>query len=109
MPEQSTRWRAAAGAVEADLRAWHADRPDATLAEIEAALDARLREARAVLLADLARGAPGGARRCPACGGRLVRRGERTRTLRTHGEAPLALARAYLTCSACGAGLFPPR
>jgi len=79
------------------------------LTEIEAALDARLAPARAELLAEVAADVPEEEERCPDCGERLARRGDRTRTLRTQGDAPLELTRPYLRCPACGAGLFPPR
>lgn len=95
----------------ADLRRWRRANPDATLAEIEAALDARLDPSRAALLADLATASPdasAGRGCCPSCGGRLERRGVKERTLRTRGDAPVALRRTYAVCSACGAGLFPP-
>ena len=109
MADDPTRWRIAVTAVEVDLRAWRRAHPAATLTEIEQALDARLDAARAGLLAEVAADVPAAEERCPACGGRLVRRGERTRTLRTRGDAPLELTRAYLSCPACGAGLSPPR
>jgi hypothetical protein len=38
----------------------------------------------------------------------LVRRGTRTRRLRTDGDQPLHLNRPYATCPVCGRGLFPP-
>ena len=62
-------------AIAADLRAWRRAHPDATLTEIEQALDARLEAARAVLLAEVAGDLPDDEARCPACGERLVRRG----------------------------------
>ena len=96
-------------ALAADLRRWRRAHPDATLTEIEQALDARLDAARAGLLAEVAGDVPEDEERCPGCGERLVRRGVRTRTLRTRGDAPLELTRAYLSCPACGAGLSPPR
>jgi len=96
-------------AIAADLRAWRRAHPDATLTEIERALDERLAPARAALLAEVAGDAPDEEERCPACGGRLTRRGVRTRVLRTQGDASVDLTRAYLACPACGAGLSPPR
>jgi predicted RNA-binding Zn-ribbon protein involved in translation (DUF1610 family) len=96
-------------ALAADLHRWRRAHPAATLTEIEHALDARLNTARAGLLAEVAGDVPDAEERCPGCGERLVRRGDRTRTLRTHGDAPVPLTRPYLSCPACGAGLFPPR
>ncbi len=96
-------------ALAADLRLWRRAHPDATLTEIEQALDERLDAARAGLLAEVAGDLPDEEERCPDCGARLVRRGARTRTLRTRGDIPLELTRPYLHCPACGAGLSPPR
>lgn len=96
-------------ALVADLRAWRRAHPDATLTEIEHALDARLDPVRATVLAAVAADVPDDAVRCPDCGERLRPRGMRTRTLRTAGDAELALTRPYLTCPACRIGLFPPR
>ncbi len=109
MSDGSSRWQTAVAAIETDLRAWRDAHPAATLTEIERALDTRLAAARAILLAEVAAAAPDPAPRCPSCGGPLVQRGRRTRTLRAAGDAPLALTRAYLTCPACDAGVFPPR
>ena len=109
MPDDPIYRQLAETALAADLRRWRRAHPDATLTEIEQALDARLAPARAALLAEVAGDMPHEEERCPGCGERLVRRGDRTRTLRTHGDAALDVTRAYLTCPACGAGLFPPR
>jgi len=109
MADESTRFQAALAAAETDLRAWRRAHPDATLTEIEQRLDEGLRNARAALLAEVAADAPEDEERRPGCGERLVRRGTRTRTLRTAGDAPLELTRPYLGCPACGAGLSPPR
>jgi hypothetical protein len=93
----------------AEVRAWRHAHPHASLTEIERELDARLAAARAALLGEVAADAPTDDPRCPDCGGPLVRRGGRTRTLRTTGDAPVALTRSYLSCPACGAGVSPPR
>ena len=46
---------------------------------------------------------------CPACGAPLQSRGEHPRGLLTQAGQEITLTRSYGTCSACGAGLFPPR
>ncbi|MGH2560304.1 MAG: hypothetical protein ACRDJH_14670 [Thermomicrobiales bacterium] len=109
MTDGLDRWPARLAEVKQDLRRWRRAHPDATLTEIEAALDRRLRAVRAGLLTDLAADAPAGPDRCPACDESLVRRGDRPRTLRTQGEQALTLARPDASCPACGTGLFPPR
>jgi hypothetical protein len=109
-------WRAEAEAVVRGLRDWRAQHPQATLAELEAALDARLDGLRARLLEELAlasratelRGADGAGLGCPACAGRLEARGVQERQVVTQGDQVVRLRRQYATCSACGTGLFPP-
>ncbi len=109
MTDDPIRRQLADTAIAADLRRWRRAHPEATLTEIEQALDARLHAARADLLAEVATDVPDDEPRCSTCGERLMRRGTRTRTLRTQGDAPLSLTRPYLWCPACDAGLSPPR
>jgi hypothetical protein len=109
MTDDPTRWQRVTTALETELRAWRRAHPNATLTEIEQALDGQLDAARAALLAEVAVDVPDALARCPDCGGALVRRGTRTRRVRTRGEASLDLTRAYHQCLACGAGVFPPR
>ena|SRR5436190_16427638 len=109
MAEAPSRWQIVAARIERELREWRASHPDATLTAIEAALDGRLHPARASLLAAVATDTPEREEPCPHWGERLERRGTRTRTMRTTGDAAVRLTRTYLTCPACGAGLFPPR
>lgn len=109
MPDDALRRALADTELAAEVRAWRRAHPRATLTEIERELDVRLAAARAELLAEVAADAPEESARCPACGGPLVRRGERPRTLRTTGDAPVRVTRPYLRCPACGTGGFPPR
>ena len=47
-------------------------------------------------------------RSCPACGGKLRNKGQRTKRLVTlRGETDVA--RSYYQCEACEQGVFPPR
>jgi YgiT-type zinc finger domain-containing protein len=89
------------------LSAWQAGHPEATLSDLEAVLDQHLDAVRASVLSTAASACPA-ATTCPECGAPLRRRGTRSRKLLTHGGEALALERAYLTCPACGDGLFPP-
>jgi hypothetical protein len=97
------------------LAVWRRTHPEATFAEIEAAVETHLARLRAQLIVDAlppAGVAPPEAERrptCAACGVGLVRRGRHRRTLRVVGDAPVTLERAYWSCPRCGAGLFPPR
>jgi len=63
--------------VERELRPWRMAHPDATLTDIEAAVDARFQAIRATVLAELATEVPVAAERCPHCGGALGARGNR--------------------------------
>ena len=107
MAESDGRWPNLLSDLEADMAVWRQTHPRATLTEIEDELDRRLQAARAALLGELASGATED-EHCPACGGVLVARGKRERTLTTQGEQSLAFSRPYLHCPACERGLFPP-
>ena len=100
------------------MREWRLQHPDATLTEIEQALDERWYQVRARMLAELAlsrevarRQASAEADRptCPDCGRPLIRRGRQPRQLKTHGGQDLTLTRSYAYCPNCRKGLFPPR
>jgi len=111
------RWAGDAEAVWSGMADWRAAHPKATLREIEDALDARLDQVRARVLADLAlasvaadvQAVPGDERpRCERCGGELQARGPSDRTLLTQGGAAVRLRRSSATCPRCGDGSFPP-
>ena len=113
-----SRWRVLSDEVLTGLRDWRTAHPRATFAEIEAAVEERLRRLRAQLLQDVALTSaaavwpdtPTAARpACPDCGTALQSRGQHTRTLTVQGDQAVPLARTYGVCPACGAGLFPPR
>jgi uncharacterized protein with PIN domain len=96
---------------------WRAGHPRATFGEIEAALDERLNQVRARVLADLAlastatdlQAASAAERpRCEACGVVLQARGQSERAVVTQGGAEVRLRRSYATCPRCGDGSFPP-
>ena len=96
---------------------WRVQHPDATLTEIEQALDERWYRLRARMLRDLAlereaanwRANAADPPSCPNCGRTLIRRGRQPRLLKTHGNHTLTLSRNYGYCPTCKKGLFPPR
>ena len=97
---------------------WRSQHPDATLTEIEQALDERWYRVRAKLLEDLALRSQAANWQatsavehpnCPDCGRKLVRRGQQPRTLKTHGGQAITLTRSYGYCPSCKKGHFPPR
>jgi hypothetical protein len=114
---ESAAWDELSRVVQAELAAWRAAHPRATLAEIEAAVGEATRRLQAQYLrdlvaaspsADLAATPPDERPRCPACGGRLVPRGRGERAVLTPGQPePVAIRRSYAVCAGCGAGLFP--
>jgi ribosomal protein S27AE len=96
---------------------WRAAHPKATFNEIETALDERLNQVRARMLADLAlasaaadlQAASRAERpRCATCGAVLQARGQSERGVVTQGGAEVRLVRSYATCPRCGDGSFPP-
>jgi hypothetical protein len=98
------------------MREWRLQHPNATLREIEEALDERWYRVRSRMLEDLALRSSAAnwneaAERptCPDCGGPLIRRGRQLRQLKTHGGQELTLTRTYGYCPKCKQGHFPPR
>jgi ribosomal protein S27AE len=111
------RWAGDAESVWTGMADWRAAHPKATFSEIEAALDERLNQVRARVLADLAlasaaadvsAGSDEERPRCERCGAVLQARGSSDRTLLTQGGAELRLQRTYAACPQCGDGAFPP-
>ena len=111
------RWSEDAASVWTGLADWRAAHPKATFSEIEAALDERLNQVRARVLADLAlastaadlQAASAAERpRCGRCGGVLQARGRSERGVVTQGGVEVRLRRSYATCPRCGDGSFPP-
>jgi hypothetical protein len=91
--------------------AWRQTHPQASFAELEAAVEAQLDQLRSQVLeqAALAPPATTPARpTCPTCGAALQARGERERRLTAAGGQQVRLRRPYYWCSPCAVGLFPP-
>lgn len=97
---------------------WRQEHPQATWAEIEAAVDAQITPLRAQLLEDLvgmgqgqewSERPPVERPRCATCGRPLWARGEHSRYIQTTGGEAVQVRRTYGTCPTCGVGFFPPR
>jgi hypothetical protein len=97
---------------------WRKAHPQATLREIEEAVDAQMNQLRAQLIQEIAHmsevgewnEASGEQRpKCERCETELVARGKQTRWVQTNGGEALKLERSYGTCPDCGQGIFPPR
>jgi NMD protein affecting ribosome stability and mRNA decay len=113
----SQRWAGEAESVWTGMADWRVAHPKATFSEIEAALDERLNQVRARVLADLALASAAAELqeasaeerpRRERCGTVLQARGASDRTLLTQGGASVRLERTYATCPTCGDGTFPP-
>lgn len=110
-------WQTLAAEALTSMADWRVQHPQATLREIETAVDERLSALRARMLQDAAQASqeahfghtPEEERpRCPHCGTPLVARGVHPRRLQTSGGREITLQRSYGVCPGCGAGLFPP-
>lgn len=110
------QWREVSDEVLNGMKEWRLQHPQATLSEIEAALDEYLNRLRARMLEDAALASvatdwdstSGTVPMCPQCGKPLQARGRHRRQLQTHGGQSLMVQREYGVCPACHAGLFPP-
>jgi predicted RNA-binding Zn-ribbon protein involved in translation (DUF1610 family) len=96
----------------AGMKEWRKTHPKATFVEIEAEMEARIKELRAEVLGEIigmsaATEAEGQIVHCPECGAVMEGRGKHTRRLQGAGGSEVAWERAYLECPACGAGFFP--
>jgi hypothetical protein len=108
-------WAGLTAEILAEVKAWRAGAPHATLDEIEQEIDCRMAAARARLLAataSAARGAAASSRemppRCPDCGAGMQWEGIHRRRLTTTHNRDVTLTRRYARCPRCGTGLFPP-
>ena len=114
-PIDRAAWNEEAERQFAEIAAWRAAHPAASLDDIEEAIEARLSSLRARLLTDTVQtsaktdlGDGEQRERCPTCGTRLQRRGHARREVQTAEGAVIPIERAYGTCPRCRAGVFPP-
>lgn len=82
------------------MRGWRQAHPEATLAEIEAAIDEQMNQLRASMIEEVAQASPlehgavdQASRRCPQCGERMQARGRQQRRLQTQGGQTVSLTR----------------
>lgn len=92
-----------------ELDAWHATHPDATLYDMEKAVEQQIAGLRTALLTAQTDGRYVEERpACPHCGTTMVRRTRRRKRVVLKGDQTLDLDRSYVVCPSCGEGLFPP-
>jgi NMD protein affecting ribosome stability and mRNA decay len=96
-------------AVERDLQSWRSTHPRATFAEIEAAVEERIRQVRARLLEETVdSGFQEEHPVCSQCGATMRPRTRAKREVIIQGEEAVPVGGTYVVCPACGSGLFPP-
>jgi YgiT-type zinc finger domain-containing protein len=92
-----------------ELDAWHATHPDATLYDMEKAVEQQIERLRTSLLAAQTDGRYVEERpACPHCGTTMVARTRRRKRVVMKGDKTLDLDRTDVVCPSCGEGLFPP-
>lgn len=92
-----------------ELAAWQATHPDATLYDMEKAVEVQIDRLRSALLAAQTDGRYVEERpACPHCGTTMVHRTCRRKRVVMKGDESLDLDRSYVVCPSCGEGLFPP-
>ena len=97
--------------LEEKLKAWEEANPQATLTEIEEAIDAELAKVRRELTEKLLQGKEtreGERYKCPNCGKEMVKNGKRKRRLKAKGGERIELERQQMRCLGCGMTFFPP-
>ena len=114
--EMSQQWQQSSQQASQAIAQWRAAHPQATLAEIEAAVDEQMNRLRAGMIEEVAQASPleqadaeQQTRKCPQCGERMQARGKHQRRLHTRGGHQVRLTRQYLSCPGCGYSFFPPR
>lgn len=90
---------------------WQQDNPEATLTDIEEAVDTELAKLRGQLVETMAQAKEEtgeGVSSCPQCGQKMVKNGRKKRKLQTKEGETIQLERQQWRCLSCGTMLFPP-
>lgn len=92
------------------MRRWRQANPEATLTEIEEAVEAELAHLRQQLVEEMAQeeAAALAVPVCPQCDGVMVKNGRRPRKLQSKEGQMIQLDRQQWRCLSCGETLFPP-
>jgi hypothetical protein len=106
-------WQGRFAQTEGKLWEWQEGKREATLTEIEEAVDRELGRLRRALIGELAEGIAGVGEKereslCPVCGTPMQRNGKKKRRLRTKDDQVIELNREQRRCPSCGMTLFPP-
>jgi len=90
---------------------WRRANPQATLTEIEEAVEAELAQLRKQLVEEMVQEGSAGIQEvpdCPRCGQKMVKNGRRRRKLKSKEGQTIQLDRQQWRCLSCGTTLFPP-
>ncbi len=107
-------WKEQGEEAVAAVAQWRVAHPQATLAEIEQAVDEQMNRLRARLIeqaAQVSAAAESEASQglvCEQCGQARHSRGRARRRWQTHGGQQVEVERTSVTCPQCGGGFFPP-
>lgn len=107
-------WQQQAEEAVARIAHWRQSHAQATLAQIERAVDEQMNRLRAQLIEEVAQasaaaGSESNAGRvCEQCGQPLQARGRARRRWQTQGGQQVEVERTYVSCPRCGGGFFPP-
>lgn len=94
------------------MRQWRRANPQATLTEIEEAVEIELAQLRKQLVEEMVQEEARGSHEepdCPQCGQKMVKNGRRRRKLKSKEGQTIQLDRQQWRCLSCGTTLFPPR
>lgn len=117
MAEKNDKWESLFEKIGEAIAEWRLENPEATLTEIEEAVDSRMAEIRTEMVEDLAQegrtadltALPEEERpRCPQCGRSVVANGKQRRRLTTEREQTIELERSKAHCPHCQVSFFPP-
>ena len=116
MTEKRSKWEDLFERIGEAIGEWRQENPEATLTEIEEAVDRRLAPVRAEMVEDLAQEGrtadltalteeerPS----CPQCGKAVVANGRQRRRLTTEREQTIELERSKAYCPHCQVSFFP--
>jgi|SRR5579859_1402314 len=107
-------WKEQAEEAVLTVAQWRGAHPQATLAEIEQAVDEQMNRLRARLIEQAAQASAAADSEasqglvCEQCGQALQARGRARRRWQTQGGQQVEVERTYVTCPQCGGGFFPP-
>jgi len=116
MSEKSDKWQSFQDKINAAIEEWRQEHPEATLTEIEEAVDSRLAPIRTQMVQDLAQeGRTANLRKlakeerpkCPRCGRRVASNGKGKRRIRTAYDEVIELERHQAYCQSCRLTFFP--